>query len=209
VTIGNVVSLSSGTLATIVSQDPMWVVFPVSERTVIELRRKYATNGGFSAVVIKLRLPDGSPYDPAGKVDFVDNTVSSSTDTVVLRGTIPNPAMARSNNGTAVRELTDGEFVTVLLEGVTPVEMLAIPRAAVLSDQQGSYVFTVDANNKVQQTRVQLGQSTPTLATVVSGLTEGENVITEGLQRVHAGQEVKPGPAATSAAAVAAGGATP
>jgi membrane fusion protein (multidrug efflux system) len=207
VTVGNVVSPSSGTLTTIVSQDPMWVVFPVSERTVIELRRKYATHGGFSAVVIRLRLPDGTLFDQSGKVDFVDNTVSASTDTVVLRGTVPNPAMGYTNTGTAVRELTDGEFVSVLLEGVTPVEALAVPRMAVLTDQQGSYVFTVNADNKVQQARVQLGQSTPTLATVVSGLTEGQSVITEGLQRVHAGQEVKPGPASPTAVAAAAGSA--
>jgi membrane fusion protein (multidrug efflux system) len=208
VTIGNVVSPSSGTLTTIVSQDPMWVVFPVSERTVIELRRKYAMAGAFHAVVIKLRLPDGTMYGQPGRVDFVDNTVSSSTDTVVLRGTIPNPSLGRTDTGTAVRDLTDGEFVTVLLEGVTPVEALAVPRAAVLSDQQGSYVFTVDANNKVQQARIQLGQSTPTLAVVVSGLNVGDSVITEGLQRVHAGQEVKPAPAAPSAMAAASAGAS-
>ena len=63
-----------------------------------------------------------------------------------------------------MRELVDGEFVTVLLEGAEPVELLAIPRAAVLSDQQGDYVFTVDADNKVQQRRIKLGQSTPTVA---------------------------------------------
>ena len=49
----------------------------------------------------------------------------------------------------------------MLVEGVEPVEPLSIPRAAVLSDQQGDYVYTVDASNKVQQSRVQLGQSTP------------------------------------------------
>ena len=94
-----------------------------------------------------------------------------------------------------VRELTDGEFVTVLLEGVQPVEVLAIPRAAVLSDQQGDYVFVVGADNKAEQRRIQLGQSTPTIASVISGLTHGEKVIVEGMQRVRPGQAVAPGPA--------------
>jgi membrane fusion protein (multidrug efflux system) len=94
-----------------------------------------------------------------------------------------------------VRELTDGEFVTVMLEGVQPVEVLAIPRAAVLSDQQGDYVFTVGADNKAEQRRIQLGQSTSTIAAVIKGLKLGEKVIAEGLQRVRPGQPVAPGPA--------------
>jgi membrane fusion protein (multidrug efflux system) len=93
-----------------------------------------------------------------------------------------------------VRELTDGEFVTVMLEGVQPVEVLAIPRAAVLSDQQGDYVFTVGADNKAEQRRIHLGQSTSTVAAVINGLRLGDKVIAEGLQRVRAGQPVAPGP---------------
>jgi membrane fusion protein, multidrug efflux system len=94
-----------------------------------------------------------------------------------------------------VRELTDGEFVTVMLEGLQPVDVLAIPRAAVLSDQQGDYVFTVRADNKAEQRRIQLGQSTSTIAAVINGLKLGEKVIAEGLQRVRPGQLVAPGPA--------------
>jgi membrane fusion protein (multidrug efflux system) len=196
VTIGNVVSPSSGTLTTIVSQDPMYVTFPIPVRAALELRERYAEKGGFSAVVIRIRLPDGRIYDQKGELNFVNNTISSSTDTILLRGTIPNPPLTEATvNNAAVRELGDGEFVTVLLEGVEPVEMLAIPRAAVLSDQQGDYVLTVGADNKVQQARIQLGQSTPTVATVASGLSEGQMVILDGLQRVRPGQVVSPGPA--------------
>ena len=83
----------------------------------------------------------------------------------------------------------------MLLEGVQPVEVLAIPRSAVLSDQQGDYVFVVGADNKAEQRRIQLGQSTPTIAAVTSGLSLGEKVIVEGLQRVRPGQPVAPGPA--------------
>jgi membrane fusion protein (multidrug efflux system) len=78
---------------------------------------------------------------------------------------------------------------------VEPLEVLGIPRTAILSDQQGDYVFTVGADNKAQQTRVQLGQSTPSTAAIVSGLKEGDLVITEGLQRVTPGETVVPGPA--------------
>jgi membrane fusion protein, multidrug efflux system len=196
VTEGNVVSPASGVLTTIVSQDPMYVIFPVSVRQRLELRERYATRGGFSAVVIKVRLPDGRLYDQTGKLDFINNTVAQNTDTVTVRGVIPNPTLHDpSTTGGPVRELTDGEFVTVLLEGVQPVEVLAIPRSAVLSDQQGDYVFTLGPDNKAEQRRIQLGQSTPTMAAVISGLNPGEKVIVEGLQRVRPGQPVSPGPA--------------
>jgi membrane fusion protein (multidrug efflux system) len=110
---------------------------------------------------------------------------------------IPNSIVheASTTDSSMVRELTDGEFVTVLLEGVQPVEVVAVPRAAVLSDQQGDYVFVVGPDNKAEQRRIQLGQSTPTMASVISGLSPGEKVIVEGLQRVRPGQPVAPGPA--------------
>jgi membrane fusion protein (multidrug efflux system) len=197
VTEGNVVNPASGTLTTIVSQDPMYVVFPVSVRQGLELRERYTPKGGITAVVIKLRLPDGRVYDQTGKVDFVDNTIAQSTDTFTVRGVIPNVTLHNLSDaaGGPVRELTDGEFVTVMVEGVQPIEVLAIPRAAVLSDQQGDYVFVVGADNKAEQRRIQLGQSTPTMASVLGGLSLGDKVIVEGLQRVRPGQPVSPGPA--------------
>jgi membrane fusion protein (multidrug efflux system) len=190
VTEGNVVTPNSGTLTTIVSQDPMYVTFPVSLREGLLLRDRYATRGGFKAVVIRIRLTDGRIYDQVGQLNFVNNTIDQSTDTILLRGTIPNPQIAGG-----VRELTDNEFVSVLLEGVQPVEVLAIPRSAVLSDQQGDYVFVLGADNKAEQRRISLGQSTSTVASVTNGLSPGEKVIVEGLQRVRPGQPVSPGPA--------------
>lgn len=202
VTIGNVVSPGSGVLATIVSQDPMYVVFPVAVRTALEMREHYAGKGGFDAVRIKIRLPDGRIYGQTGMLNFIDNTVSASTDTIVLRGTIPNPPLHDGKLGAApARELVDGEFVTVMVEGVQPVELLTVPRAAVLSDQSGDYVYIVDAQNKVQQAPVELGQSTPTLASVLSGLKPGDRVIVDGVQKVHPGQVVSPGPASPPLAA--------
>ena len=196
VTEGNVVGPSSGVLTTIVSQDPMYVIFPVPVRQGLELRARYSPQGGLGAVVMRLRLPDGRVYDQTGKLDFVDNTVQQSTDTVTVRGVIPNSVLENpSPTGGPVRELTDGEFVTVLMEGVQPVEVVAIPRAAVLSDQQGDYVFVVGPDNKAEQRRIQLGQSTPVMGSVISGLSPGDKVIVEGLQRVRPGQPVAPGPA--------------
>ncbi|MDT7951938.1 MAG: efflux RND transporter periplasmic adaptor subunit [Acetobacteraceae bacterium] len=196
VTVGNVVGPSSGTLATIVSQDPMYVVFPVSVRAALDLRDKYASNGGFDAVKIKLRLPTGAMYDQTGTLNYVDNTVATTTDTLVLRGTIPNPLRPGAAAGEpGARELADGEFVTVLLQGVAPITAIGIPRAAVLSDQQGNYVWVIGDGNKAEQRRVNLGQSTPETAVITSGVKEGDMVVVDGVQRVRPGLVVSPGPA--------------
>ena len=88
--------------------------------------------------------------------------MAENTDTITLRAACPQPAASGHAAGEpGSRELTDGEFVTVMLEGVEPITVLAIPRAAVLSDQQGDYVYVVDAQNKAQRRPIQLGQSTP------------------------------------------------
>jgi len=195
VTDGNVVTPNSGVLTTIVSQDPMYVTFPVSVREGLALRDRYAIRGGFKAVIIRLRLPDGRLYDQTGELNFVNNTIAQNTDTILLRGTIPNPVLQGLSPRLTLRELTDNEFVTVMLEGAEPVEVLTIPRSAVLSDQQGEYVYVVAADNKAEQRRIQLGQSTSTIASITSGLSLGEKVIVEGLQRVRPGEAVAPGPA--------------
>jgi membrane fusion protein (multidrug efflux system) len=195
VTEGNVVTPSSGVLTTIVSQDPMYVTFPVPVREALTLRDRYAARGGFKAVVIRVRLTDGRLYEQVGQLNFVSNTIAQNTDTITLRGTIPNPPFPNLSPRLTVRELTDNEFVTVLLEGVQPVEVLAIPRSAVLSDQQGDYVYVIAADNKAEQRRIELGQSTSTIASVTSGLSPGEKVIVEGLQKVRPGETVAAGPA--------------
>ena len=184
ITAGNYVNPGSGTLVSIVSQDPMYIVFPVSTRTVIELQQRAGGKAG--TLVIRVRLPDGVMYDQPGKLDFIDNSVTGNTDTMVLRGTVPNPK----------RLLVDGELVQALLQDVKPTEALAVPRSAVLADQQGDYVFVVGKDNKVEKRPVKLGQSTPALAAVTSGLSEGDNVVVDGIQRVRPGLVVAPGPAA-------------
>jgi membrane fusion protein, multidrug efflux system len=206
VTPGNIVSPSSGTLATIVSQDPMYVVFGVPVRSVLELRKAASGEGGAEdAFRIRLRLPDGRDYAKFGRLGFIDNTVGQGTDTIILRGRIANPLVA-SPEGQPIRELVDGEFVTVLLEGARPTEVLAIPRAAVMTDQQGDYVYALDKGNHVQQTRVTLGQATPLLASVLGGLASGQTVIVDGLQKVRPGQVVAPAPAGQASAPRAEGG---
>jgi membrane fusion protein, multidrug efflux system len=200
VTVGNVVNPNSGVLTTVVSQDPMYVVFPVPTRRAIELREEYAEKGGFDAVKVRLRLPDGRLYDQTGKVDFINNAIAQDTDTVAVRGVIPNPVLAsQTAGGVNLRQLIADEFVTVLMESVNPKQVIALPRAAILSDQAGSYVYVVDEHNIARQRRVQLGELTPEKAGIADGLTEGEQVIVEGVQRARPNAPVTPAPVASVA----------
>ena len=197
VTIGNVVGPGTGTLTTIVSQDPMYVYFPIALRSVLSLRARYQDQGGLGQVLVKLRLADGSMYEPTGHIDYVDPTVSNNTDTVNVRALMPNPDEPKLKlNGQNVRSLVDGEFVTVLLQGAEPVTLLAIPQAAVLANQEGNYVYVVGPGNKAISTPVTLGQVSGALVAITAGLKSGDVIVSDGVQRVRPNQPVNPAPAA-------------
>lgn len=192
ISVGNVVTPSSGTLATIVSQDPMYVAFEVPVVDALRLNDQYRAEGGLAALAIRIVLPDGKTYPQAGKVEFMSNTVSPTTDTILVRGTIPNPVLpGRVTQGVANRELTDAEFVTVIIQGLTPQQSVVVPREAVLNDQLGTYVLVVNDQSVVERQPVVLGQTTPATAVIASGVKAGQRVIVQGIQRARPGLKVK------------------
>ncbi len=207
--IGNVVTPTSEILATIVSQDPMRVSFTISQRQVLELRNRYESRGGVSAVVVRVKLSDGTAYPHDGRIEFIDTQVDRNTDTLLVRALIPNPVRSAARAGTpGDRELVDGQFVTVAVEGAEKVPAIVIPRAAVLQDQGGTYVFVVGEGNKAARRNVTLGRSSSAEAVIERGLEGGEQVITEGMQRVTPNGPVNPAPAG-GAAIPGSPGATP
>ncbi|MBB3896618.1 efflux RND transporter periplasmic adaptor subunit [Roseococcus suduntuyensis] len=193
---GNVVTPQSEALATIYSQDPMRVAFTIPSRTATELRNRYEGRGGTAAVVVRIRFASGTTYEQVGRVDFIDAAVNRDTDSLLVRASIPNPVRQGATAGEpGARELLDGQFVTVLLEGAEPVNAITIPRAAVAQDQMGFFVFVVDAEGRAQRRNLRLGRSTAETAVVEEGLQEGDRVISEGVQRVRPGQQVNAAPA--------------
>jgi membrane fusion protein (multidrug efflux system) len=180
VSVGNYVTPSTGPLATIVSQDPIYVSFPVTQRELLELRKEESDNRGDYSVF--LQLADGSRYDKAGKVDYLGVTVNQGTDTVQARAVFPNPN----------RTLIDGALVNVVAEIGKSDKALLVPQQALQADQAGVFVLVVDKDNKVVVRRVEVGESRGARIVVTKGLSEGERVITEGIQRVRPGQVVQP-----------------
>ncbi len=181
-TVGNLVNPASGVLATIVSQDPIYVLFPVSVRDleiIREARRK--EDGGLAKIDIRIRLSNGRDYPQRGVWNLTDPQVDQLTDTLIMRATIPNPD----------RELIDGQFVTAVIQERKEEPRLVVPQAALQIDQSGYYVLVVDEQHKVEQHRIQTGPNQDTDVVITSGLHEGDNVIVEGIQKVRPGQVVQ------------------
>jgi membrane fusion protein (multidrug efflux system) len=180
---GNVVGPDSGVLATVVSEHPMRVQFPVTQRELMEARRDGQTDG--SGVVVQLRLADGSFYKEKGKLDFIDVTVDPKTDGQIVRAVFAN----------ADNALTDGMTLRVVLEDKNPAMVLAVQDAAIARDQTGPYVFAVNDKNVVEQRPIKTGVARDGLTGVVSGLKAGDKVIVQGQQKVRPGMTVNPTPA--------------
>jgi membrane fusion protein (multidrug efflux system) len=190
--IGDLVGPASGTLATIVSQDPIYVTFPVSQRELLDVRKQAEAQGTDArAVRVKVRLADGSIYDQVGAINFVDVTVSTTTDTIAIRAQLPNPK----------RLLIDGQLVTAVVEAAKPESALLIPTPALQIDQTGRFVLVVDAENKVEVRRIEIGSGYSGNLVVTKGLKEGERVITIGAQKVRPQQVVEPAEASAEAPA--------
>ena len=173
ITIGNVVGPDSGPLTVIVSQDPMYVTFPVSQRELLRVQMS-AHKVDIKDIKVKIRFVDGSTYDQEGSINFVDVSVNRSTDTVLVRADdVPNPTGL----------LIDGQLVSVVLEAGQPVEQVVVPQAALIADQQGIYVFVVE-DGKAAVKRVQVGAEVGPDVVIQQGVQGGEQVIVEGLQDV-------------------------
>lgn len=190
--VGDFVGPESGALTTIVSQDPIYVTFPVSQRELLEVRRSAETEGIDPwAVAIRLQLADGSIYGHIGKINFADVEVSTTTDTVAIRAVLSNPD----------RMLRDGQLVTVFVDAAKPEQVLEIPVAALQVDQAGRFVLVVDKEKKVQVRRVTTGIVYGSNIVIIEGLEEGESVITQGVQKVRPQQVVEPTDATAQAPA--------
>ena len=175
---GNLVGAENTTLATIVHEEQMYVLFAVPQRDLMEARR----GGSGDDLSVGVRLADGSLMGAFGKLDFLDVQVDPRTDGQIVRAIFAN----------SERALTDGQTVRVLIRPQAAAKVLTIPQAAVVSDQAGQYVFVIGKDNTVEQRRVKLGDSRDGRAVVEGGISEGERIVVQGQQRVRPGVKVQP-----------------
>ncbi len=178
---GNLVSSDTGVLATVNSVDPMLVSFYISEPVLLQERRKGRITPDDIKLTTNIKLADGKTYASTGEVIFVGDSVSQNTDTIELRASFANP------DGV----LIPGQFVTVGLAGSEEPKVLTVPRNSVQFDKQGYFVFSVDSDGKTHRQNIEIGTQTATRTQVVSGLSEGDRVVVQGLQKIHDGLVVK------------------
>jgi membrane fusion protein (multidrug efflux system) len=176
---GNLVGPESGILATVVQSNSVEVLFPVTQREMLEARRAGSSP---EALAVRLRLADGTLYDQEGRIDFIDVQVDPRTDGQVVRAVFPNSRAI----------LAEGQTVRVVVEEKAADKVVVIPQASVAVDQSGPYVFVVSKDDHVEQRRVRLGVLREGLQAVAEGVAEGESVIVHGQQRVRAGMTVAP-----------------
>ena len=175
---GNLVTTTTGTLATINQLNPIRVEFSVSTDSPILAAAQ--ADPSESQFAISLDLPDGKPYPIKGKIAFLDNQVDTNTGTVNVYADFPNP------DGL----LLPGAYVNVDTAPAQAQEALLVPVAAVQTDQNSSYVLTVGADDKVAQQTVTLGDQVGQNYIVKSGVKLGDNVIVDGMQKVKVGDTV-------------------
>ncbi|MBU1745685.1 MAG: efflux RND transporter periplasmic adaptor subunit [Proteobacteria bacterium] len=173
-------------LATIQQLDPMYVDLPQSTTDLLRLRRRLADGrlhfNGQLRNNVRLLLEDGTAYRWEGALQFRDVTADPTTGSVILRVVVPNPQGI----------LLPGMFVrAVVEEGVNPKALL-IPQQAVSRNPKGNPVaFIVDAEGKVQQRTVEIDRAVGNQWLIANGLSAGERVIVEGMQKARPGASVK------------------
>lgn len=178
VTVGNYVSPTSGALTTLNSTNPIYVTFPIDSVDFAKLSSADKSNNKNRKV--ELYFPDGVKYEYDGTQDFHDNKIDQSTGTVTMRATFKNP-----DNG-----LLHGEFVTVKLYSNNPVKTPIVPQTAVQENQAGKYVFKLDEQELPQLVYIKTGGQQGDNWIITEGLSAGDRIITDGLQKVTPGKPV-------------------
>lgn len=171
---------SSSLLTTIVQVDPLYIEFAVPESEAALIRANLAPANGAAAPTVKLLLESGKEYPDSARVTFVDNAVDVGSGTVRVRAVLKNPDA----------QLIPGQFIRARVEGVMLSNVMAVPRKAIMSSAQGSFIWVVNGEQKVEFRPVQLGRTMGNNIVVTEGLAPGERFVVEGVLKVQPGIQV-------------------
>jgi len=169
-------------LTTLVSLDPIYLDFDMSESDYLTFSRQRARLSGAVADEVAISLSDENRFTRLGSLDFVDNALDRSSGTIHARATVPNPDFF----------LVPGEFARIRLAVVPPAPTLMLPDSAVMLDQSQQMVMTVSPNGTVVPKPVEIGDLRGGLRVIRSGLAPGDRVIIDGLMHAIPGTKVAP-----------------
>lgn len=178
--VGTLVSVAGTVLNTLVQLDPIYVTFNPSETDLAEIEQARAAG----PIDVEVLLPGETESSQKGELTFIDNTVDHSTGTITARATI----------GNAKFTLMPGQYVRVRLHIRQQPDALMVPQTALGSSQLGKYLYVVGKGNTVDQRLVSLGPTSGDLVAILSGVSEGDQVITGNLQKIGPGMPISPLP---------------
>ncbi len=184
VSTGDLLSPSSGILTTLVSLDPVHTSFSVSERERLTLgmgRIKGDGSDESSGVEVQLELENGEYFEHLGQLDFLGNRINTQTGTIAMRALVPNPE----------QQLLPGQHIKVNLRDKNAKDVIVIPRRAVQTDLEGDFAMVMTEGNVAERRNVKLGPQVEQGIIINEGLEQDDTVITQGLQRVRNGVEVR------------------
>jgi RND family efflux transporter MFP subunit len=184
VSIGELVGKGQPTLmATISKLDPIWFYCNISEVQYIRAESESRRTGmNLSDLPISLILGDGSVHPAKGRIVFLDRAVDAKTGTLRVRAEFPNNE----------KVLRPGMFARIKVDlGIRPDSIL-VPERAVTELQGKNFVWVIDADNKVSQRGVKVGEAIEGKLLILEGLAPGERFVVEGLQKVREGMPVQP-----------------
>ena len=176
---GNILRASdnttTGTLATIVQTQPIYVAFSVPQTLLPELHDAITANGAETTA-----MPQGGSKPAIGKVSVLDNTVDPTTGTIIVRATFPNDDEL----------LWPGQLCNVRVTLRTEPDTISIPREATQSGQIGTYVYVIE-NGIAHIRQVKVGRFQDGRDIVIDGLKGGETVVTDGALELVEGSRVE------------------
>ncbi|UVK54078.1 efflux RND transporter periplasmic adaptor subunit [Mesorhizobium sp. AR02] len=178
--VGTLVSVAGTVLNTLVQLDPIYVTFNPSETDLAEIEQARAAG----PIEVEVLLPGETETSQKGELTFIDNTVDHSTGTITARATI----------GNAKFTLMPGQYVRVRLHIKQQPDALMVPQTALGSSQLGKYLYVVGKGNTVDQRLVSIGPTSGDLVAILSGVSEGDQVITGNLQKIGPGMPISPLP---------------
>jgi multidrug efflux system membrane fusion protein len=174
---GNLVRANDQTPLVVINQvAPISVSFAIPEARLPELK-KYMAGG---ALRVTANPPNDDAEPAVGRISFVDNSVDQTTGTIKVKGTFPN----------VDRRLWPGQYVNVVVTLTMDAEAIVVPSVAVQVGQQGSYVFVVNPEQKVDLRPVTVKRTSATETVIESGLKPGETVVTDGHLRLVPGSRI-------------------
>lgn len=182
VSVGDLVGKGQPTLlATMSSLDPMWFYCNISEADYIRTKVRAEEIGkDLGMLPLTLILPGGKEHEHKGRIVFFDRAVNIKTGTMRMRVEFPNPTEL----------LRPGMFTRAWIDAGSR-EGIKIPERAISELQGQAFVWVVDADQKVSQRPVRLGDTVGSEVAVTEGLSPGERIILEGVQKVHDGSRVQ------------------